>query len=373
MNDPMEGGLGLGRSMTRSSNVSSASRSVPPLGFALDPADRAERLHNREQSWLEFNRRVLALAEDQSLPLLDRVRFLSIFSSNLDEFFQVRVALLRAEADSGVDVRSADGMTPAEQLAAIRARTLELIAAEQDVFTKDIRPALGEVGIILTDWEDLDDADRRGLSEVFDERIFPVLTPLAVDPDHPFPYVSDLSFNLAVLLRDPTTFELCFARLKVPPLLDRFLALPDGKRFIPIEHVIAAHLDRLFPGMEIESHGLFRVTRDADLDIEEADTENLLLAVESGLHRPQPWADSMVCYASYANSFVLRSDGTLGKCTVALSHPNNRVGRLLPDGTVEIQASKMTPWVRGLFSGGEEELRCPMIGLADEHAGYAST
>jgi polyphosphate kinase len=243
------------------------------------------RFLNRELSWLEFNRRVLATAEDTSLPLLERLRFLAIFSRNLDEFFQVRVALLHAERESRSPASSPDGRSAEQQLAAIRERTLELTALEQEIFRKRLCPALEQAGLRICGWDALAEEDRAILARVFEERIFPVLTPLAVDPAHPFPYVSDLSLNLAVLVRHPESEQVRFARIKVPPLLGRLLPLPDGERFVPIEQVIAVYLERLFPGMVIESHCPFRVTRDADLDIEEEDGESLLLAVESSLRR----------------------------------------------------------------------------------------
>lgn len=256
-------------------------------------AAEPQRLINRELSWLEFDARVLALAEDRDRPLLERAKFLAIFSRNLDEFFQIRVALLRAEHQSGIESRAPDGMSTEDQLAAIRARVLELVAREEALFAKDLRPALAAAGIRICDWADLEPAARDHLSVVFDERIFPVLTPLAVDPSHPFPYVSNLSFNLAVLLRDPASGSVRFARMKIPGLLDRFLRLPDGERFVPIEQVISAHLDRLFPGMGIESHCEFRVTRDADLDIEEDEADDLLVAIESGLRRRRRASDAV--------------------------------------------------------------------------------
>ncbi len=240
---------------------------------------------NRELSWLEFDARVLALAEDASLPLLERAKFLAIFSQNLDEFFQVRVAGLKAQLEAGVGVRSADGLTPAEQLASIRTQVLGLIERQGELFTKEIQPALTDGGVEICEWPCLNEADRAHLSEVFDEQIFPVLTPLAVDPAHPFPYISNLSLNLAAVVRDPGAGEHRFARLKVPPLFPRFLPLPDGSRFVPIEQVIAAHVQALFPGMDLVSTSPFRVTRDAELPIEEDEADDLLQASESGLER----------------------------------------------------------------------------------------
>ena len=242
------------------------------------------RLLNRELSWLDFNARVLALAERQDVPLLERAKFLAIFSTNLDEFFQVRVSGLQEQLASGVRSRSPDGLDAAEQLRAVRTRVEGLVARQCRVFTKELAPALEEVGIRFSNWSDLDPPERAFLVQVFEDRIFPVLTPLAVDPAHPFPYISNLSLNLAVVVRSPANGEERFARVKVPPLLDRFIVTADGERFVPIEQVIAAHLDRLFPGMEIVEHHPFRVTRDADFELED-EAEDLLEAIEHVLHR----------------------------------------------------------------------------------------
>jgi polyphosphate kinase len=249
----------------------------------LPPTD-GSRFVNRELSWLEFNARVLALAEDQSRPLLERAKFLAIFSQNLDEFFEVRVSGLEEQLLAGVRGTSPDGLDPAAQLRALRSQTDDLVQRQAATFTKDIAPALEEAGIRFADWAELDDADRAELGKVFDERVFPVLTPLAVDPAHPFPYISNLSLNLAVLVRDPTTGDDRFARVKVPPLLPRFIPLADGERFLPLEQLIAARLDSLFPGMDVVGQHAFRVTRDADFDLEDED-EDLLEAIESVLHR----------------------------------------------------------------------------------------
>jgi polyphosphate kinase len=243
------------------------------------------RYINRELAWLDFNARVLALAEDTSVPVLERAKFLAIFSGNLDEFFQVRVASLHDKHAAGLGATSADGLLPNEQLRAIRPRVQDMIARQTRAFLGEIVPALAEAGIVLSDWESLDDDDREYLDEVFNNRIFPVLTPLAVDPGHPFPYISNLSLNLAVRVRDPGTGANRFARLKVPPLLPRFVVMPDGERFVPVEQVIAAHLGALFAGMEIESHHTFRVTRNADVTLEEEEADDLLAAVELELRR----------------------------------------------------------------------------------------
>ena len=229
---------------------------------------------------------MLALAEDASLPLLERLKFVAIFANNLDEFFQVRVSGLQEQVEAGVVKRSPDGRTPAEQLEGIRERAQELSIRAADVFATELVPALEKERIrIVRSIEALDRADLAFLEQEFDERIFPVLTPLSVDPAHPFPYISNLSLNLAAMVRDPMTGVRRFARVKVPPLLPRFVPLPDGERFVPLENVIAAHLDRLFPGMELVGHHTFRLTRDADLEVEEDEAEDLLEAIQSVLRR----------------------------------------------------------------------------------------
>ena len=227
--------------------------------------DPAFHYLNRELSWLDFNERVLSLAEDPERPILARLNFIAICSQSLDEFFQIRVSGLLEQVEAGVTATTPDGMRPEEQLAEIRIRVSATTARIDRLFADEIRPALDKEGIRLVDTADLTDEDRAWSTNAFVERIFPVLTPLAVDPAHPFPYISNLSLNLAVLVRDPVTGVRRFARLKMPPLLPRFLPLPDGERFVPIEQVVADHLDHLFPGMEIVTHHVFRVTRDADL------------------------------------------------------------------------------------------------------------
>jgi polyphosphate kinase len=250
-------------------------------GLADDPA----RFINRELSWLDFNARVLHLADDRNVPLLERAKFLAIFSQNLDEFFQVRIAGLKDQVAAGLGTRAPDGRTAAEQLLDIRDRVENLCRQQQEIFLHRVGPALAEAGVVIAPFGDLDEDDRKYLDEVFDERIFPVLTPLAVDPGHPFPYISDLSLNLAVIVNDPDTSSRRFARVKVPNLLPRFVPMPDGDRFVPLEQVIAAHLDALFPGMEIGQHHTFRVTRNADLTLEEEEADDLLAAVEMELRR----------------------------------------------------------------------------------------
>ncbi len=245
----------------------------------------SERYLNRELSWLDFNARVLALAADETVPLLERAKFLAIFSQNLDEFFQVRVAGLKEQVVAGIGTTALDLRPPAQQLLEIRERVEELTAEQERTFLEAVMPALAEQGIRFSSWDDLDDDDEKFLVETFEQRIFPVLTPLAVDPGHPFPYISNLSLNLAVSLLDPVTGESRFARVKVPDLLPRFVVMPDGERFVALEQVIAAHLGQLFPGMEVESHDTFRVTRNADLTLEEEEADDLLAAVEMELRR----------------------------------------------------------------------------------------
>ena len=255
------------------------------MNDAILPAAPETRFINRELSWLEFDGRVLALAEDPDQPLLERVKFLAIFSRNLDEFFQVRVSGLREQVAAGVVTsKTPDGLSPSEQLAEIRRRCVELIDRADRVL-EELVPMLDKAGIRIVGLGELGEEDAGFLRETFHQHIFPVLTPLSVDPAHPFPYISNLSLNLAAIVRDPRTGLNRFARVKVPPLLPRFMALPDGERVVPIEDVIAAHLDTLFPGMEIVSRHSFRVTRDADVEVEEDEAEDLLAAIEDVLWR----------------------------------------------------------------------------------------
>lgn len=257
------------------------------------------RFADRELSWLAFNERVLEQAEDQELPILERAWFLAIFASNLDEFFMVRVAGLKRRIATGMAVTSSSGLSPRQTLDGITDRAQELMARHAKVFAEDVQPKLADVGIDILHWKDLEEPEREKLRKFFKKQIFPVLTPLAVDPAHPFPYISGLSLNLAVVLRNPRTGKDLFARVKVPPLLPRFIAVDaDGRpyrpedvpadtegrtKYIPLEEVIGAHLDQLFPGMEIIEHHNFRVTRNEDLEVEEDDAENLLTAMEKEL------------------------------------------------------------------------------------------
>ncbi len=248
-------------------------------------AVRDERHLNRELSWLAFNRRVLSLAGETGIPLLERVKFAAIFSSNLDEFFQVRVAALHDQVAANITAPGPDGRTPAEQLAEIGEVVRELIAAQEDILANDLLPMLQQEGIQIVSWDELSASERSATVELFSQRIFPVLTPLAVDPAHPFPYISNLALSLAATVRDPETGERRFARLKVPSILPRLVALDGGQRFVPLEQVIVAHLHTLFIGMEIEEVATFRITRNADLSVEDEDADDLLAAVELELRR----------------------------------------------------------------------------------------
>ena len=247
--------------------------------------DTASNILNRELSWLAFNARVLQLGSDPDVPLLEQVRFLSIYSSNLDEFFQVRVSGLWDQRAAGITTPAADGRLPAEQLEVIRRVVADLSADQERVLEHKVRPALRNEGIELLAWDELGPDDRRLLGQRFRDRIFPVLTPLAVDPGHPFPYVSDLSLNLAVVVREPVEGRSLFARVKVPNTLPRWQQIGEAPRYVPLEQVIAAHLDELFPGMEIEEHHPFRVTRNADLSDALDEADDLLSAVEYELRR----------------------------------------------------------------------------------------
>jgi len=243
-----------------------------------------DRFLDRELSWLNFNQRVLELAEDRDLPLLERVRFLAIFTSNLDEFFMVRVAGLKRRIAAGVAVRAASGLLPREVLEQIWTVSGDLMQRHSRHFRDEIVPALRDAGIQLVRWDDLDREEQKYCKRLFRDRVFPVLTPLAVDPAHPFPYISGLSLNLAVMVRNPKTGKEHFARVKVPQIFARFVPL-GNQRFVPLEDVIRQHLNRLFPGMEILEVHSFRVTRNEDLEVEEDDAENLLAALEKELLR----------------------------------------------------------------------------------------
>ncbi len=243
-----------------------------------------DRFADRELSWLAFNERVLELAEDPDLPLLERAKFLAIFASNLDEFFMVRVAGLKRRIDAGIAVRAASGLMPRDLLEMILSRTRGLMNRHAACFNESVLPGLRAEGIEVMRHRNASAEEQRILRELFLDKVFPVLTPLAVDPAHPFPYISGLSLNLAVVVRNPTTGTELFARVKVPPSLPRFVEVAH-QRFVPLEEVIAANIGDLFPGMEILQQHSFRVTRNEDVEVEEDDAENLLKALERELMR----------------------------------------------------------------------------------------
>ena len=255
----------------------------------------ADRYTDRELTWMDFNRRVLEQAEDRDLPLLERAWFLAIFSSNLDEFYMVRVAGLMRRIKAGITPVRASGLDANQVLAQVTARAKELTARQAALFQEDIRPALAERNVSILGWDELEPHQQERLTRYFRHHIYPVLTPLAVDPSHPFPYISGLSLNLAVILRNPRSGKEHFARIKVPDSLPRLIQVPGreldaadkaaGCAVIPLEVVVGQHLDHLFPGMDILEHHLFRVTRNEDLEVEEDDAENLLKAMEKELER----------------------------------------------------------------------------------------
>ncbi|MCU0567827.1 MAG: polyphosphate kinase 1 [Oculatellaceae cyanobacterium Prado106] len=260
----------------------------------IDLGDRQYYL-NREISWLEFNHRVLQEAMDARNPLLERVKFAAIFSSNLDEFFMVRVASLKQQVEADVVTLSADGLTPQQQLEAISQHLHPMVTQLQELFENDLRPQLAAAGVYILTYKDLNADQKAYLQDYFERWLFPILTPLAVDPSHPFPVMASLSLNLAIVVKDPETKQKNFARVKVPNSLPRFVPLPEGlhpksthpvnSAFVTLEEIIAHHLDTLFPGMEILEQHLFRITRDADLGVQEDEADDLLLAIQQELRR----------------------------------------------------------------------------------------
>src|SRR6478752_1720248 len=282
------------RSLASTITTSRGYRPRAANGRFIRPPDElpADRFLEREISWLQLNERVLQLAMDEDIPLLERAKFLAIFSSNLDEFFMIRVAGLKRRIATGIAVRSAAGLEPREVLEKISEVAGQLQRIQADLFLGEVRPALAEQGITIVRWPDLSEEEREPLNDLFTDHIFPVLTPLSVDPAHPFPYISGLSLNLAVTLVNPKTGNEHFARVKVPPSLPRLVRVGGehhegayAVRFAPLEDVIAANLDQLFTGMDVHEHTTFRVTRNEDVEVEEDDAENLLTAMEKELTR----------------------------------------------------------------------------------------
>ena len=260
-----------------------------------NPAVASEHYINRELSWISFNERVLAQALDTRTPLLEQAKFSAIFSNNLDEFFMVRVASLKAQVEAGITKTSADGLTPIQQLLTIRDHLVPLIEQQQDHYRKHLKNQLVEQGVHLLDYEQLNQKERLWVDNYFQTAIFPVLTPLAVDQAHPFPFVSNLSLNIATLILDPETGQQQFARVKIPQkTMPRFVEIPPDlsginpkpvHTAVPLEQVVAFNLKLLFPGMKIEEHYFFRVTRDADLELRDLEADDLMSAMEQGLHK----------------------------------------------------------------------------------------
>jgi polyphosphate kinase len=262
---------------TTPASTAASAESAPPL-------DSTELYANRELSWLDFNERVLELAEDERLPLLERAKFLAIFASNLDEFTMIRVAGLHDQVDAGIDARKADGLSPSETIVQVAARTHDLIGRHSQQWQTAVRPALADHGVRVIDPADCTTAERQAIDRVFEEQVFPVLTPLAVGPGRPFPYISNLSLSLGVWLADPATGSELFARVKVPKeVLPRLVEIGEGI-YVALEDVIARHLDRLFPGMRVRRHAAFRVIRDADFTVSD-EADDLLRAVEKELRQ----------------------------------------------------------------------------------------
>ena len=251
-----------------------------------DRPPRDDQFLNRELSWLDFNDRVLQLAAERGIPLLERAKFCAITTTNLDEFFQVRVAALKDQIAAGLEDPGPDGRTPWQQLAAISERAAELVARQESIYLDELAPALAEAGVAIVSWQDLDQPERKGLQEIYEQRIFPVLTPLAVDPSHPFPYISNLALSIAAMVADPDseTGERRFVRVKVPTVFPRLVEV-DHTRYLPAEDLIIAQLNTLFSGMTIEEAAAFRVTRNADLTFEDEEADDLLEAVEMELRR----------------------------------------------------------------------------------------
>ncbi|HMO24709.1 MAG TPA: polyphosphate kinase 1 [Tepidisphaeraceae bacterium] len=267
-------------STAQTSNRQSASVSDSAIVPAAEPL-----FFNRELSWLDFNQRVLELAQDRDLPLLERVKYLAIFSSNLDEFFMKRVGGLQRQRLAKLAERSLDGMTAAEQLDAIHARVRDMLDRQLNLWQNDLRPALAEVGVQIRGYDALTEPERQFVDDYFARQIFPILTPLAVDPGHPFPFISNLSKSMGVMLEHPGRPEPLFVRIKTPEHLPRYVPLPTRNHFIPVEQIIAGNLPTLFPGMKVLEHQLFRVTRNADIEFDEEDADDLLAQVEQELRR----------------------------------------------------------------------------------------
>jgi polyphosphate kinase len=334
-------------------------RSTPALSSSYASGIDA-RLINRELSWLDFNERVLSLSGDIGIPLLERCKFSAIFSSNLDEFYQIRVAALKDQIAADVHTPTPDGRTPQAQLLAIGRRVQQLVDAQENTWNSELVPQLIQHGIEIVSWENASPEEREYLAEQFETRIFPVLTPLAVDPAHPFPYISNLALNLAIIANDPRTQERRFARVKMPQNFPRFMSVPGSTRFVLIEDVITANLGRLFPGMNIEQCYTFRVSRNADLSLDDEDAEDLLAAVEMELRRRRfgravrlevPETIDADMLAMLIDELELdATDVTRHRAPIALT-------ALFQIANIDLPALRFTPWpplVAGRLSAAQE-------------------
>ena len=334
-------------------------RNTPALSSSYASGIDA-RLINRELSWLDFNERVLSLSGDVGIPLLERCKFSAIFSSNLDEFYQIRVAALKDQIAADVHTPTPDGRTPQAQLLAIGRRVQQLVDAQENTWNSELVPQLIQHGIEIVSWENASSEEREYLAEQFETRIFPVLTPLAVDPAHPFPYISNLALNLAIIANDPRTQERRFARVKMPQNFPRFMSVPGSTRFVLIEDVITANLGRLFPGMNIEQCYTFRVSRNADLSLDDEDAEDLLAAVEMELRRRRfgravrlevPETIDADMLAMLIDELELdATDVTRHRAPIALT-------ALFQIANIDLPALRFTPWpplVAGRLSAAQE-------------------
>ncbi len=283
----LESGLDVDTSVLKTNVVRNKQSNQQTEKISEKPIDRSLYFFNRELSWIAFNKRVLNEGLDARTPLLERAKFCAIFSANLDEFFMVRVAGVKKKFAEQFDLVTDDGLKPDKQLQAIREALVPLVIMEHEFFEKTLRPELHKHGVKLLDYKNIDKKHQHYLKTYFQEKLFPVLTPLAVDPAHPFPYISNLSLNLIVIVRDRETGEQNFARVKVPSVLPRFVKIPEtaNHTFVPLEQVIANNLEALFPGMEILSYYPFRITRDAELDIEEEEADDLISALQEELRK----------------------------------------------------------------------------------------
>lgn len=260
--------------------ASQPNQGVTPV---VAPAEPQQLYFNRELSWLDFNQRVLELAGDPAVPLLERVRFVAIFASNLDEFFMKRVGGLQRQRKAGVTELSPDGLSPQEQLEAIDQRVRKMVEETVNLWLTELQPKLAEAGVKLREYDTLDENERASVDQFFSRNIFPMLTPLAVDPGHPFPFLSNLSTSIGVILEHPTGRERLFVRIKIPESLPRWVPLSTKLNFVPLEQVIGGNLPMLFPGMKVVEHQLFRITRNADVEMDSEDAEDLLQLVEQEL------------------------------------------------------------------------------------------